>query len=506
MLRGKNIGISTEDLWKILDGLHDEIMIYDNDYRLVYVNNACERHYGKSQKDLIGASFKDLDETYWGNSTLPDVYRTKQMVAKHQITNLGLDIVTISVPILDDNNNIKYVAQNVNDIYNYLDISRAEEAFVNISRKVEKNEEYIYASESMRQTIRLAERLKNVLSPFLITGETGTGKSQLAKYVHSISNRASQPFVAVNCACINPNLIESELFGYKKGAFSGASASGKKGIVQIADKGTLFLDEISEIPMDLQGKLLEFIQEKEFMPLGSEKKSRVDVRIIAATNKDLRQMVENHAFREDLYYRLNAFEVQLPPLRERPEDVRALIDHFLSMFNRTYLRSMTLSDKAREILLQYRWPGNIRELAHIMEKIVVLTDGDVIMPADIPNAIYEIKGRQAGVPRGWDETETATDEGIIGTVTGAGEGKTGEEPAAAEMTGENDLTGIEAAEDAGMTDTDTVKKTLREALEETECRMVREAYARCGNSVKTAAELGVSQPTAYRLIRKYVTK
>ena len=262
MRRGIIREISTEDLWKILDGLHDEIMVYDDDYRLVYVNSACERHYGKTPQELIGASFKDLDETYWGNSTLPEVYRTKQMVAKHQITNLGLDIVTISVPVFDENHKLKYVAQNVNDIYNYLDISKAEEAFANITHKVEKAEEFIYESESMRRTIRMAERLKNVPSPFLITGETGTGKSQLAKYVHSVSNRALKPFVAVNCACINPNLIESELFGYKKGAFSGASASGKKGIVQLADQGTLFLDEISEIPMDLQGNLLEFIQEK----------------------------------------------------------------------------------------------------------------------------------------------------------------------------------------------------------------------------------------------------
>ena len=310
--------VATEDLWQIIENLHDEIMVYDNDYHLVFVNKAAERHYGKTAEELIGTHFSQLDETYWGNSTLPEVYEKKKMVAKRQITNLGLDIITISVPIFDEQGNIKYVAQNVNDIYNYNKMGKAEEAFLEITDGTEPREEsFLYASENMKSIMETIEKIKNVKNPCLILGETGTGKTFLAKYMHQQSIRKHKPFVAVNCACMNPNLIESELFGYKKGAFSGANTAGKKGIVEIADGGTLFLDEISEIPYDLQGKLLHFIQDQEFMALGSEKKQKVDVKIIAATNRNLADMVKAKTFREDLYYRLNIFEVSIPPLRER---------------------------------------------------------------------------------------------------------------------------------------------------------------------------------------------
>lgn len=445
--------VATEDLWQIIENLHDEIMVYDNDYHLVFVNKAAERHYGKTAEELIGTHFSQLDETYWGNSTLPEVYEKKKMVVKRQITNLGLDIITISVPIFDEQGNIKYVAQNVNDIYNYNKMGKAEEAFLEITDGTEPREEsFLYASENMKSIMETIEKIKNVKNPCLILGETGTGKTFLAKYMHQQSIRKHKPFVAVNCACMNPNLIESELFGYKKGAFSGANTAGKKGIVEIADGGTLFLDEISEIPYDLQGKLLHFIQDQEFMALGSERKQKVDVKIIAATNRNLADMVKAKTFREDLYYRLNIFEVSIPPLRERKNDIEVLIRHYLDKYNECHFRNHTLSEDAMEILLRYKWPGNVRELSHVMEKVVVLTNGKEIKAENLPKMIFDIGENK------YEEKQDITSE----------------------------------------------KKSLREALEDVERKMVQEAYQKYQNSVKVAQALGVSQPTAYRLIKKYI--
>lgn len=389
-MKKKLTGISNQDLFEIVDHLHDEIMVYDNDYTLLFVNKAAERHYGIRPEEIIGKKFSQLDETYWGNSTLPEVYQKKTVVAKRQITNLGLDIITISVPIFDEHGEIKFVAQNVNDIYNYTQEGKAEEKFLNIlNNSEEKQETYIGTGQNMTRLLDTLRRIKNVKSPCLILGETGTGKSLLAKYIHSISERRNKPFVAVNCACMNPNLIESELFGYKKGAFSGANAGGKKGIVEVADGGTLFLDEISEIPYELQAKLLQFIQEQEFIPLGGEKKRKVNVKIIAATNRDLKQMVEAKSFREDLYYRLNIFEVTIPPLRERPEDIKVLVEHYLNIYNQTYFRNHTISQEAMHVLLRYKWPGNVRELSHVIEKAVVLANEKEIQINDLPKTVFD---------------------------------------------------------------------------------------------------------------------
>lgn len=444
----KTIGI--DELWDIVDHLHDEIMVYDNNYNLVYVNQAAERHYGKKAEELIGKSFSDLDETYWGNSTLPEVYEKKTMVAKRQITNLGQDIITISVPIFDENGNIKYVAQNVNDIYMQNRIGQAEQKFVSVTKGKKKQEkEFVYASKQMDDVFQMLYKIRNVESPCLLLGETGTGKSFLAKRIHDTSKRSKKPFVAVNCACMSPTLIESELFGYKKGAFSGANANGKKGIVELADGGTLFLDEISEIPYDLQGKLLLFIQDQEFLPLGSEKKQSVDVKIIAATNRSLKQMVEMGTLRKDLYYRLSSFEVVIPPIRERPEDIQVLLTHFLQQYNHFHGKNKTLSKDAKELLMQYTWPGNVRELSHTMEKTVVLASQDEIRVSDLPKNMFDI-------------TTLSTQSKSYGDVQ------------------------------------------LEDALEELERKIILEVYEKHKTSVQVGKVLGISQPKAYRLIQKYL--
>ena len=446
---GKNEIKSYADFRHIIDELHDEIMVYDDNYRLVYVNRASLRHYGINPEDLIGKSFEQMDEVYWGNSTLPEVYARKVPVAKRQITNMGQDVLTIAVPIFDEQGNLKYVAQNVHDIIGGYHQENIEKEYLVIDEPGAEDEEYIYQSAVMEKMLDSISRIKNIKVPCLILGETGTGKSFLAKWMHNHSNRRDKPFISVNCACMNPNLVESELFGYKKGAFTGASSGGKKGIAELADGGTLFMDEISEFPFELQGKLLQFIQEQEFMPLGSEKKKHVDIKIIAATNKNIQKMIESGTFREDLYYRLNIFEVTIPPLRERLEDVEPLIRHYLDIYNKMYLRNIHISDEAMGLLCKYQWPGNIRELSHMIEKIVVLADKREIIPADLPGDVFDL-------------AENTQDYEIFS------------------------------------------EKHLDDALEALERKMITDAYEKTGSSVGAAKQLGISQPRAYRLIKKYI--
>lgn len=441
--------ISNEDLWMIVENLHDEIMVYDDNYNLVFVNEASLRHYGIPPEELIGKKFANLDGTYWGNSTLPEVYRTKKMTARRQVTNLGQDIITISVPVFDENGNIKFVVQNVNDIYMYDKIGKAEEQFFTLSEDYSRADdfEFIFSSNAMRELMETVQLISQSRSPCLLLGETGTGKSLLAKKMHNFSNRKDGPFVVVNCACMNPNLIESELFGYRKGAFSGASKEGKKGIVEMADGGTLFLDEISEIPLELQGKLLQFIQDQQFTPLGDSKTHKVDVKIIAATNRDVTKMVAAQTFREDLYYRLNTFEIVIPPLRNRKEDIKTLVEYYLEKIDRAQNKKHEISEEAMESLCNYRWPGNVRELSNVVEKVVVLTENTKIELSNLPSYIFE-----------FDRQDSIGD----------------------------------------------TSKGLDNALEELERELVIKSYERYRTSTGVARDLGISQPKAYRLIQKHI--
>lgn len=218
----------------------------------------------------------------------------------------------------------------------------------------------------------------------LLLGKSGTGKSSIAKRIHENSLRSSKPFVTVNCTSLPANLIESELFGYEKGAFTSASTTGKKGLVEIAEGGTLFIDEIGEMPLFLQGKLLELLQEKTYRPIGSTATKQADVRIIVATNKDLLGLVSQKKFREDLYYRIAVAIINIPPLSERPEDKQLLIDAYVLFFNKKHDINKKLSTEARNALIDYSWPGNIRELEHTIEFLMIRSDKNIIDLTDLP--------------------------------------------------------------------------------------------------------------------------
>jgi DNA-binding NtrC family response regulator len=253
-------------------------------------------------------------------------------------------------------------------------------------------DDIVGSSKQLQQVITLAKKIAVTDTTVLLLGETGTGKEIFANAIHYNSKRASHALVAINCSAFTKELLEGELFGHRAGAYTGA-AKDKKGLLELADNGTLFLDEIGEMNIELQAKLLRVIEQGEFIKLGDEKTSKVNVRIIAATNRDLRKSIEEGSFREDLFYRLNVFTIQLPALRERKEDIPVLAEYFLhTTAVKENKQSLQLSDDALKLLKNYLWKGNIRELRNVMERAVILTDG-VILPEHLP---YEIQTQSEG--------------------------------------------------------------------------------------------------------------
>ncbi len=249
---------------------------------------------------------------------------------------------------------------------------------------------FIGKSEKIKKVMALARKVAKSESSILITGETGTGKELISRAIHELSARASSPFIAVNCAAIPENLLESELFGYKKGAFTGATAD-KKGLIELADTGTLFLDEIGDLSLNLQSKLLRILEYKELRRLGDESVRNVNIRVLAATNQELSALIKEKKFREDLYYRLNVIHIHIPSLKERKEDVPLLLRFFIEKYNKMSGRSIVgIDPKAKAILMHYDYPGNVRELDNIIQHAFAMTSADIISIDDLPVHLHNI--------------------------------------------------------------------------------------------------------------------
>jgi len=262
--------------------------------------------------------------------------------------------------------------------------------------------EIVSVSPEMDKVKKLILKIAKSNSTVLIRGESGTGKEMIARSIHSNSLRSNEVFQAVNCAAINENLLESELFGHEKGSFTGAVAE-KKGLFEIANNGTLFLDEIGELDIALQAKLLRALQEKEIRRVGGIKEIEVDVRVLAATNRDLLKMAEEQRFREDLYYRLNVLSIDIPPLRERRSDVPVLIEYFLKKHTRGTDRKVTIENDAKKLLLDYHYPGNVRQLESAIERAILLSENDTITLEDLPPEMTQ--SRAAGAAAGGGDSQ-----------------------------------------------------------------------------------------------------
>ena len=303
-------------------------------------------------------------------------------------------------------------------------------------------QDVVCQSPRMRELLALVQTVARVDITVLLMGESGVGKGVIARYIHKVSPRSNGPYVHINCAAIPEQLLESELFGYEAGAFTGARRTGKVGVFELADGGTLLLDEVAETSPGLQAKLLQVLQDREFRRVGGTKAVAVDVRLIAATNRNLEQAMAQGSFREDLFYRLNVVPLRVPPLQERPEDVIALAMYFIDRFNSRYRLKRRLTNEAMTSLLGYRWPGNVRELENAIERAVVTCPREEVGPEALPEAV-----RQSQRP----------------------------EP-----------------------------RTLEKALEDVERQYYLDACRQCTSTYEVARKLGVSQATAYRKIQKYL--
>lgn len=380
----------------IVESSHDGLVVVDCKGSVLRYNKAFERLTGISSQEYLGRSVEDIKkDKIISDPVSSHVLKQKKPITIMQESKLGKHLLTTGTPIFDKKGEITRVVCNTRDITE-LDLLRQKlEQVENLTQHYESqirtlkmqytgNEKMVITSNKMKNLIDRVIRVAAFESTVLITGESGTGKELIAEIIHANSLRKNKPFIKVNCGAIPENLLESELFGYEGGAFTGAKKQGKVGYIEMAEGGTLFLDEIGEVPLNLQVKLLRFLQGKEIIRVGGESFKKVDVRIISATNRDLLEMVEKKQFRDDLYYRLNVVPVRIPSLRNRKEDIPALVAHFLQIFNRKYNMSKRISPGVVNIFMQYDWPGNVRELENLIEQLVVITFDNIINIEELP--------------------------------------------------------------------------------------------------------------------------
>ena len=445
--------LSFDQFLKMIDQCYDEIFIWDKNGKIVYLNDACYRHYGLRPEGFVGKTLQECteNEKLWSPSCVSMTFDEKRPMMQKQKTFLGIDIVTISVPIMDENGEVQYVLQSVRDkddtLYKVLSSQMLQEG-----QAEESETKIIYKGDAMRQTLHMAEKIAKSKAPVLILGETGTGKSLLAKYIHEHSDRRDKPFLSINIASLSPSIIESELFGYKKGAFTGAEKDGRIGLFEAANGGTLFLDEIGELPYDLQAKFLHVLQEETVIPVGSHTPIKLDLRVLCATNCDLRKMIEAGKFREDLYHRINIFDMLMPPLRKRQEDIEPLAVYFLNLFNKKYERNVEISERVMELFKRYPWKGNIRELSNVIERGVLTAENRTIEITNLPESFFHV------------ENEKSVGCAVL-----------------------------------------SQNLSFDEAIAAYEKKVIQEAYAKFKSSRKVAEQLQMSQSKANRLIQKYVT-
>lgn len=376
----------------------DGICVFDHQGRGLVINEAAQRITNFTSKEFIGETTKRaMEKGYLSKSITEHIIKSKKTLTE-VISVRGIEVLVTGKPIFDASGEIEYVVLNVRDIseLNHLKLDvllsiALRRKHENIVPQVSSMEstgvhtaDVISASPKMQQVVQLAARVAKVDSSLLILGESGVGKEVVVKLIHENSARADRPLIKINCAAIPRDLLESELFGYEKGAFTGANQQGKAGLFEAANGGTVFLDEIGDMPMDLQVKLLRVLQEFEIRRIGGTKDIKIDVRIVSATNKNLQELIRKGDFREDLYYRLNIIPIHIPPLRERPEDIQQLAHLVLNRTNRKYGLERYFQPGLVELLHQYEWPGNIREMENMIERLVVTAEEDEISWSSLP--------------------------------------------------------------------------------------------------------------------------
>jgi PAS domain S-box-containing protein len=451
---------AAEQLNAIIDSSFDGLWICDGEGRVVRINKASEEINDIRAEQVLNRKMEDLvAEGLIDRSVTLEVLKSGAAVTMIQHLKNGKQVLVTGNPVFDESGRISLVVVNDRDITELNKLraeleetralsSRYRKELSNAYWKDELFPDIVVRSETMHRVFHTALRVAEVDSTILIQGESGVGKGVVAKLIHRASKRREGPFIRVDCGAIPESLIESELFGYEAGAFTGALAKGKPGYFEMAEAGTLFLDEIGELPKNIQVKLLRFMEENEVVRIGGTQQKKIDTRIIAATNRDLEAMVQESSFRKDLFFRLNVVPLRVPPLRERPEDIPPLIHHFLKKYNAKCGTAKALRGSAVDSLCGYPFPGNIRELANILEQVVVLSPNQEIDLEDLPSAVRFVSSseKESAGSMGWN---------------------------------------------------------LRGAVERVERETLRRAIKEFGSQRRAAGPLGVNQSTLARKIRKY---
>lgn len=450
---------TTTDAEEILNSLKDDLLVTTEQGVILRATQATAEIYQIPYEQLIGRTVYELEsEGVFSPAITPIVLKKKEKVTIVQSTNKGKKLLVTGIPVVDKSGDIHRVVSYSHDVTELLTmksyLSKMEDEMMRVKDEIQslKREQLsadglIAEDKKMKMTLQMAKQVSDVDVNVLLLGESGVGKSLIAKYIHNLSSRKKKPFIEVNCGAIPQSLFEAEFFGYEAGSFTGASRSGKMGLAELAEGGTLFLDEVGELSLENQVKLLKLIQEKQFYRVGGTKLRKVDFRLLAATNQHLQELVEQKLFREDLYFRLNVVPIHVPSLQERSGDLVPLIYYFLDYFSQKYHRTRELDDAVMEHLINHKWKGNVRELMNLIERLVVTTPSQLISVDNLPESY---------------RSESNSD--IVYHLEST---------------------------------------SLKDILEKVEGKVFLQAKEKFITTTKIAEKLGISQPTAVRKLKKY---
>lgn len=464
---------------RIIDNIEEEIFVTDEYGFIQFMNPHAEKVCGVKISDVIGCHVTDMEKRGLISSSITQSVLERQTSStKVMRLHTGHTVIASGMPIYDDDGKLINVLVSSKDVAEFRDLlDRLDDVTSNLEMRTKEVEElrrqvitqdnYVMQSAPMKEVEKTIWKVAPTDASVLIDGESGTGKEVIAELLHKFSERKNGPFVKINCGMIPENLLESEFFGYESGAFTGAKKGGKKGKIEMADGGTLFFDEIGEMPLSLQAKLLEFLQDREIVRVGGMNRIPVNVRVVSATNRNLREMVSEGTFRGDLYYRLDVVPIHLKPLRERSDDILPLTKLFLEKYNVRYKTHKSLSPAVKSYFLSYPWPGNVRELMHTVERLLIISDSDIIGMDAVKKVLMEVERDM-----------------IRGDLSDTGEFRT-----------KSFSDEIEDLLDSGV--------SLKEAKGNLELKMVQYAYEKYQSTYKVADALGISQPAIIKILQRH---